>query len=864
LVEHSVPQRFGPYTVLDRIGDGGMAEIYLAKREGYSGFEKVLALKRILPRYSQNPAFARMLIHEAKLAARLQHFNVVQVHDLGEIDRQVFIAMEYVNGRDLAALLSNAYRRKERLPVPVSLCIAVEFLTGLDYAHRLSDEDGAPLGLIHRDVSPQNVLISYEGEVKLTDFGIARVVEHESELRLPGNLHGKFGYMSPEQVNGQALDQRSDIFSAGIVLYEMLTGQRLFRGKTPRVTIDMIKKMEIVSPCATNPDVPPDVERIAMKALARDREERYQTVGALLGELSRAAEALADRASRRDLAVYMRRQFGALAAREPGSMRPRERMSGFSLTASNRVPIGEILVSSHGLEMEQLEIVLAEQRARGGRIGELLVQSGVITEEMLAMALAEQAGVHYVDGDELARAEPDATVIARYPKTEAQSKQILPLSIHASGASATLAVADPYDTRALLETRIILGVSEATLIVGPKSAIHAAIQRCYAETDETPLPVLEPVEVVTEPATAASPLTEPCVVVADADRAALEAIASRLRDEEIEVHTAGDGKTARTLIREKQPSVILLDAALPAIDGYNVLLDVRSTESDAAVFMSSSLTDAFHQSKALELGADDFFPKPLNLEVTISKIRRELQKRAGGKRAVPPPSQFNGVSGSLLEMTALDIVQSLELGRKTAQVVLQYEDGRSGEVGLVSGVVKGCVAGKAKGEEAFILLSQHGKGLFRIEYRTPTTPENITQPNSRLIIEAYRSTETSERADGSRLVDTDALIGDLDLFAPRAKVSVPPVLEPAPDPLQVDFYSRTPTPNEPPRAGAWSFDHAPPPPRPSTPGYPPARPSDDPNAKRLGRVSIQRVPTTSSPPERGPGPSTPPPSGRKR
>ena len=167
-----LPQRFGNYIVLERIGDGGMAEIFLAKMTGYSGFEKHVALKKILPRYSRHPSFARMLIHEAKLAARLQHFNVVQVLDLGEIDGQVYIAMEYVRGRDLSALLSNTYRRKERLPLGVSLCAAIELLTGLDYAHRLTDDDGQPLGLIHRDISPQNVLISYEGEVKLTDFGI--------------------------------------------------------------------------------------------------------------------------------------------------------------------------------------------------------------------------------------------------------------------------------------------------------------------------------------------------------------------------------------------------------------------------------------------------------------------------------------------------------------------------------------------------------------------------------------------------------------------------------------------------------------------------------------------------------------------
>ncbi|MEO1339403.1 MAG: serine/threonine-protein kinase, partial [Myxococcota bacterium] len=217
----STPQRFGPYVILDRIGDGGMAEIFLAKMQGYSGFEKLVALKKIHPRYSRNQTFARMLIHEAKLAASLNHFNVVQVHDLGEIDGQVYIAMEYVHGKDMAAVLSNTYRRRERLPLNLALCVATEFMTGLDYAHRVRDAEGQPLGIIHRDISPQNVLISNEGEVKLTDFGIARVLASKDDaFQLPGNLHGKFGYMSPEQVKGLEIDQRSDIFSSGVVLWE--------------------------------------------------------------------------------------------------------------------------------------------------------------------------------------------------------------------------------------------------------------------------------------------------------------------------------------------------------------------------------------------------------------------------------------------------------------------------------------------------------------------------------------------------------------------------------------------------------------------------------------------------------------------
>lgn len=873
-----------------------MAEIFLAKMQGYSGFEKLVALKKILPRYSQNPAFARMLIHEAKLAARLQHFNVVQVLDLGEIDQQVFIAMEYVSGRDLAALLSNTYRRREKLPIAVSLCIATEFLTGLDYAHRTSSDDGAPLGLIHRDISPQNVLISYEGEVKLTDFGIARVIEQESEMRLPGNLHGKFGYMSPEQVEGRPLDQRSDIFSAGVVLHEMLTGQRLFRGKTPRATIEMIRSLTVQPPSAINPDVPVEVDRIIIKALARDREDRYQTVGALLGEVSRAADQLTQRASRRDLAVYMRRQFGTLAGRDAAGRRARDRalsrVGAFSLTAGARVPLGEILLARAGVRLEQLELALAEQRARGGRLGEILVESGVIGEPVLARALALQASLQVIEDAELVTLIPDAKLLARFPRSAAEGALIVPLSLDGAG-TVRLVAADPYDTRAILETRIVLGVSEATVMVATKTAIRSLIARSYAPDPDlipTPLPSVEPTtDVVAAEPPAPAPMSKPSVLIADPDPMVLESLASRLRDEELEVFTATDGKAARTICREKQPTVVVLDAALPSIDGYNVLLDLRSRESESAAFITSTRNDELTQSKALELGADDFIAKPFNLEVTTSKIRREISKRSGGKRAIAAPVQFNGVSGSLQDMTALDIVQSLELGRKSAQVVLQYEDGRSGELGVVGGEVKGATAGGLTGEAAFFMLARSGAGVFRIEYRSPVVPQNVERPNTYLILEALRRIDESygRKDGGSSSMD---LVGDLHAdFVPVAAREAPKARPVPPPPASFDVFPRTPTgpigstfpafnsswsatPSPPPippaLSGPWSipspppnampapseggFGRLPPPPPPAPvyrgPPVPAAPPpgGDTPTKTRLARVAIQRMPTTAS------------------
>jgi len=762
----SKPQRFGPYIILDQIGDGGMAEIFLAKMQGYSGFEKLIALKRIHPRYSQNQTFAKMLIHEAKLAAALNHFNVVQVHDLGEIDGQVFIAMEYVKGRDLAGVLSNTYRRKEKLPLNLALCIATEFMTGLDYAHRMRSPDGSPLGVIHRDISPQNLLISYEGEVKVTDFGIARVLSEKDGFQLPGNLHGKFGYMSPEQVKGQEIDQRSDIFSAGVVLWEMLTGQRLFRGKDHKATIKMIVSHAIPLPSSKNSEVPPSVDRVVLKALARDRNERYQTTGALLGALSRVADSLPRRAATRDLSVYMRRQFGAASGGSTGGRSgKRDSASQFShsgfgsvsgvsqvnslaMTGGQRVPLGQILMEQGALSVSDLEIALAEQRARGGRIGELLLETGIISEDNLVTALSSQANLPTISSEDLLALPPPKKLLKRFPKEAAEATLILPISVNEEQRSVGLAVVDPYDERAILETKVVLGVSDVVVFVAKRTGIRKAIKRWYPEEEilieEVDVLVAAPEPIFHEPAPAA-PTGPPLVLLADANPETTAELVGRLGEEDCEIITAQDGKSARDICRDRHPCVAFLDAALPGIDGYNILLEIRGRDEDAAVFITSSRGDEFRQAKALELGADDFIVKPFSLELTTSKIRRELKKRAGGRRQVAPAVQFAGVSGSLQDMTALDIVQSLELGKKTAHVVLQYEDGREGTLNVTTGNVRGCKAGEILGEEAFYVLMRPGEGLFRIEYRPSTTGESITKPNTFLMIEAMRRLDEGER-----------------------------------------------------------------------------------------------------------------------
>ena len=573
-------RRFGPYIILDRIGDGGMAEIFLAKMQGYSGFEKLIALKKIHPKFSRNQTFAQMLIHEAKLAANLQHFNVVQVLDLGEIDRQVFIAMEYVRGRDLAAVLSNTYRRKEKLPLNLSLCIATEFMTGLDYAHRMTNASGTPLGIIHRDISPQNLLISYEGEVKVTDFGIARVISEKDGFSLPGNLHGKFGYMSPEQVMNKEIDQRSDIFSAGVVLWEMLTGTRLFRSKDQRKTIQMILSMPIPPPSSINEEVPPSVDRICAKALARDRNMRYQTMGALLGELSRVADTLPRRAATRDLSVYMRRQFG----NSSGSYAPRahterpsdsshisshsgfehvvprgqSQVSGFgSVAEGERIPLGQLMLEQGSVNSSDLEIALAEQRARGGRLGELLLASGTVSESELVRALSSQSGHSAIPDQDLLALPAPIKLLQRFPKEAASSTLIIPISLNEEQRRVGLAVNDPYDDRAILETKVVLGVNDVDVFIATRTAIRAAISSWYGEEED--ITIAEPIFAPPPPPAP----SRPGVLFADADLAGLKALTDRIQEEDCDVYLAPDGKAAREIMQKPWPRGRVLGRLAP-------------------------------------------------------------------------------------------------------------------------------------------------------------------------------------------------------------------------------------------------------------------------------------------------------------
>jgi serine/threonine protein kinase len=302
------PIPFGKYYLLERINVGGMAEVFKAKTFGVEGFERLLAVKRILPNIAADAEFIEMFIDEAKIAVQLNHANIAQIFDLGKVEESFFIALEYVHGKDLRAIFDRCRALKEAMPISQSCFIMMKVCEGLDYAHNKRDSAGREMHLVHRDVSPQNVLISYEGEVKLVDFGIAKAAGKASKTQA-GILKGKFGYMSPEQVRGLPLDRRSDIFSMGIVLYELLTGERLFTGESDFSTLEKVRNVEILPPSAYNRKIPEQLEQIVLKALSKDVEDRYQNAIDLHDDLQAFMYTSGEFYSRKDLAGWMKRTF---------------------------------------------------------------------------------------------------------------------------------------------------------------------------------------------------------------------------------------------------------------------------------------------------------------------------------------------------------------------------------------------------------------------------------------------------------------------------------------------------------------------------------------------------------------------------
>jgi len=279
-----VPESFGPYVVYEQLGIGGMAEVHKAEQSGIEGFRKLVALKRMLPHLAQNEEMVRSFVREARLAAFLRHANVAQTYELGKVGNVYFIAMELIEGRNLREILRHCAQQRTIMPVPVALNIINQICDALDYAHNLADHDGQPLGIIHRDVSPSNVIVAEGGVVKLIDFGVAKA-ELSGMQTMSGTIKGKFGYMAPEYIGG-TLDARADLFALGVIAHELLTNRPLFTTSDDIETLHRVRSMEIDPPSRSNPKVPHEIDDIIMTALARDPEMRWQHATALRAALT--------------------------------------------------------------------------------------------------------------------------------------------------------------------------------------------------------------------------------------------------------------------------------------------------------------------------------------------------------------------------------------------------------------------------------------------------------------------------------------------------------------------------------------------------------------------------------------------------
>jgi eukaryotic-like serine/threonine-protein kinase len=321
---------FGRYLLLEELAQGGMARVYRAVLREASGFEKTVALKRILRELGEDPEFVTRFTDEARIASTLNHSNIVQVFDFGQVDGEYYLAMELVDGPDLGTLIGACRQQEQPIPIPTALFIAAEMARGLGAAHARRDERGQRTPVVHRDVSPQNLLLSRSGEAKLVDFGIAKAAEQAIRTRT-GLIMGKCHYMAPEQATGKTVDSRADIFSAGCVLFQLLTGSPPFSGRQPKEVLSQVISAPIAAPSDDNPDVPPELDEIVGRCLDRDVDARYPDGASLARDLETLLHRITPDFSRDDLAQF-------IATIVPPKPRPDAREAALTRTVDGGPP----------------------------------------------------------------------------------------------------------------------------------------------------------------------------------------------------------------------------------------------------------------------------------------------------------------------------------------------------------------------------------------------------------------------------------------------------------------------------------------------------------------------------------------------
>jgi serine/threonine-protein kinase len=426
--------RFGKYDLLAHLATGGMAEIYLAKIIGESGFEKLVVVKRLLEKLAIDPEYVEMFLDEARINARLSHTNVVQVLELGKVEGHYFMAMEYVSGLSVAQVGKLATQRLGSVPQEIASGIVSQACAGLNYAHEKKLPDGTNLGIIHRDISPQNLILTIEGIVKVVDFGIAKAEGRATQTRA-GIIKGKFAYMAPEQCVGDPIDRRADVFALGIVLFELCTSRRLFKRENTYRTYEAITNCDVPDPRSVNPAIAPEVCAVIMKALAKHASERYQTAEEMQEALERAMARAQLRGAPVHLSAFLERVFadeiasqraliakaesGQLVGKKPGGV---EKVAG-ALTEGD--PDEPTSVYQHDMaevtaEPTSIDTIPTKEDEE--------IDIAGVTPEPISPVLAPPVPV----------AAPAVAAVAGAPQVSAPPAQIAPVPVPPTSAAVTL------------------------------------------------------------------------------------------------------------------------------------------------------------------------------------------------------------------------------------------------------------------------------------------------------------------------------------------------------------------------------------------------------------------------------------------
>jgi len=451
----------GKYQLVRRVATGGMAEIFLARAKSIQGFEKLVVLKRILPQHAESEEFIQMFLAEARLAAALHHPNIVQVYDIGQEHGAFFFSMEYVQGQDLRTIVRSARKLKRAIPIEHILHIVMGVAGGLHHAHEMVGHDGKPLGIVHRDVSPSNVLVTYGGDVKLVDFGIAKAASAQVAT-IAGTLKGKIPYMSPEQCRGEPVDRRSDIFSIGTLLWELTTGRRLFSGDNEFAVLNRVAKGEVPKPSSVRPDYPEALEAIAMKALSAEPRGRYTTAQQMLIDLEDFAREYRLPVSSARMGLFMgelfeaeikaaQRELAADSAEDTGDYTPSEmrsrgdRPAGLAGATRTTVDLDVRPISAPG-RRGRIALGIATgllTAVVGGIVGLLALEPPAAVEPARVPPSLEAPPVAVGTPEPVVPVEPAPVVVPAEPGTATSQAPAAPSAVDPSPAVVEPAVVDP-------------------------------------------------------------------------------------------------------------------------------------------------------------------------------------------------------------------------------------------------------------------------------------------------------------------------------------------------------------------------------------------------------------------------------------